>query len=128
MDLQALIITSVVGLVSAIIGSGIFALIAQRKKTAAEVVTEEETAKKVAAETEELRSRAAKIIRDSSGELVMEYKAQIAELRKELEETTANLTSQIDELRNELTIAYAKIKHQDETIRGLNRRISDLSK
>lgn len=128
MDLQAIIITSIFGVITALVSSGIWALLAQRRITAAKVITEEETAKKVKAETDLIRSQAAQIIQDSSGDLVMEYKKQVSELREELELTRRNLTSQIEELRSELNDAYAKIKHQDVIIRGLNKQISELRK
>lgn len=139
MDLQAVIITSIVGLVSAIVSSGIWSLLAQRKVTAAKVITEEETAKKVKAETDKIRSEAAQIIQDSSGDLVMEYKKQLQEVKdertkdktkfeKELFNIKKQLNERINKLEEELNEAYIEIDRQRLVINDLTKRIVELSK
>jgi uncharacterized protein YukE len=124
MDIQTLVITSIVGIITAIISSGIFSLIAQKRLTSAKVDTEEETAKKLEAETADL-------IQKSAGELVMAYKNQYLEIKKELKETREEfniikkeLTSRIVTLEDELKDAYVEIKRQDGIIKELNRRMT----
>jgi uncharacterized protein YukE len=124
MDIQTLVITSIVGIITAIISSGIFSLIAQKRLTSAKVDTEEETAKKLEAETADL-------IQKSAGELVMAYKNQYLEVKKELKETREEfniikkeLTSRIVALEDELKDAYVEIKRQDGIIKELNRRMT----
>lgn len=139
MDLQAVIITGVVSIITAIVSSGIWSLLAQRKVTAAKVITEEETAKKVKAETDKIRSEAAQIIQDSSGDLVMEYKKQLQEVKderikdktkfeKELAEIKKQLNERINKLEEELNEAYIEIDRQRLVISDLTQKIIKLTK
>lgn len=150
MDLQTIVVLVLVPIITALFTSSIWQLIAQRRKTHAEVVTEEETAKKVKAETDKIRSEAAQIIQDSSGDLVMEYKKQLQDMkeerisdRKQFQEERANdkrkfeeelynikrqLTARINKLEDELTEAYIKIDQQSIIISDLNHKILELSK
>lgn len=121
MDLQTIILNGVITVIVAIVGSGIFSLIAQKRITAAKVKTEEETAKKVEAETADL-------IQKSSGELVMAYREQMKSLREDFDKTKKELTERITNLESELKDAYAQIEHQNVVIKGLNKRILELTK
>lgn len=121
MDIQTLIITGVFSIITALVSSGIFSLFAQKRITAAKVITEEETAKKVEAETADL-------IRKSAGELIVSYKTQMKELREEFDSTKRELTDRISALEDELKDAYVEIKRQNVIIKGLNKRLLDLHK
>ena len=117
MDISTLIVTSIVSIIVAFIGSGVFSLIAQRRKTAAEVETEEENAERVRAETADL-------IRKSSGELIVTYKQQTQELKDELVKVRERLAS-VEELLEEANI---EIKRLTVLNKQLNRRLLGLEK
>jgi predicted RNase H-like nuclease (RuvC/YqgF family) len=107
MDTYAsIVIPIVVAFIAAIFSSGIWALIAQRKKTKAEA--DNQTA--LAADT---------IQRAASG-LVMTYQKRIAELEIEIKE----LTERIDNLEKKLDDRDIEIKRLIGENRELNRRIA----
>jgi hypothetical protein len=150
MDLQTVIINGVFIVIASIISGGIFSLFAQKKLTAAKVKTEEETTEKTKAETEKLRSEAAQIIQDSSGDLVMEYQKQLKEMKEErikdkvlfeeerakdkkrFEEELFNvrtqLTERINKLEDDLVEANMEIDKQNIIIRELTDKIVQLQK
>lgn len=117
MDPSTLIGPAIVAFITALFGSGVWSLIAQRRKTAAEVKTEEEHALKVKAETADL-------IRASAGELVVAYKQQTEELKAELKQVKERLRA----VENELSTAHTEIKRLLELNKQLNRRLAGLEK
>lgn len=150
MDLQTVIVNGIFIVIASIVSGGIFSLIAQKRLTAAKVETERETAEKTKAETAKLRSEAAQIIQDSSGDLVMEYQKQLKELKeerikdkklfeeertkdkerfeKDLSTVRSQLTARINKLEDDLVEANIEIDRQNMVIRDLTEQIIQLRK
>lgn len=117
MDISPIIVPIILALIAAASAPGIWALVAQRRRTAAE--------------TEKIHAETTDLIQKSAGELVMAYKTQVLELKKEIEETKEEfekikkeLTSRIIALELELKDTYIEIHRQNEIIKELNRRMS----
>lgn len=110
MDVSTLIVPIILALIAAASAPGIWALIAQRKRTASE--------------TRKLEAETAHIIQAASGELIMAYKTRIDELEK----TVKELTERIEVLETELKDAYIEIRRLESINRGINRKLAGLEK
>ena len=136
------IFSGVISIVVALLTSGIWALIAQRRQTAANIERTEKEAKKIEEETnklkvenEKLKADTAQVIQDAAGDLISEYKTQNTELKMEYEKQTNKLKSELAKLRlrlasveEELRSARVEINRLTAVNLELNRRIGGLEK
>lgn len=97
-------VTIILALIAAGSAPGIWALIAQRKRTASE--------------TKKLEAETAQIIQTASGELIVKYQTRI----EELEKTVLELTERIEALESELKDAHIEIRRLEGLNKEHNRR------
>ena len=101
MDTETLILSIVLALIATI--PGIWALVAQRKKTRAEA--------------DNFTAQSAKLIQEASSGIIMRYKERIEELECEVKDLTARIVV----LEEKLQDAYDEIRRLDILNKKLNR-------
>lgn len=91
----------IVAFISSVAASGIIAVIAQRKKVAADT---------------------ASTLVDTAGDIVAEYKSQLKECKEEI----SKLREELESTEAKLEAAYIQIRRLQEENKYLNRRITGL--
>ena len=91
----------IVAFITSVAASGIIAVIAQRKKVAADT---------------------ASTLVDTAGDIVAEYKSQLKECKEEI----AQLKLELETAERKLADAYAEIRRLQEDNKQLNRRLARL--
>ena len=111
------IFSGVISIVVALLTSGIWALIAQRRLTAANIERTEKEAKKIEQETnqlkvenEKLKADTAQVIQDAAGDLISEYKTQNTELKMEYEKQTTKLKTELVKMRSRLVAVEKELR------------------